>query len=231
MIKFKFSHPRSNRYYRDTRLEKEVPLGEAIFYTDPFYAECRAYGKIQQGLDTGDVKTHIAVKCHGYLYLKAEDKRWIKNLDLEYRLLDDELRQALGDTRVRAIVKSLDKDPRKVDAENVKKAWQRLFLLNHSLKIYNMDIKADNFINYRLVDFGSSWTEPHILLEYLEKDIPTTARAKKSRDRTNFQNMIDDEEIPTKLRVRPSSRHQLRSRGEPAWAHRDLPKQRRQARV
>lgn len=114
-------------------MEKEVPLSEAIFYTDPFYAECRAYGKIQQGLDTGTVKTHTAVTCHGFLFLKKDDKRWIKDLDLEYRVVDDNIRQAMGgDTRVRAIVKTLDKNPRKIDPQNVEKAWRRVYLLNHS---------------------------------------------------------------------------------------------------
>lgn len=212
-------------------MEKEVPLSEAIFYTDPFYAECRAYGKIQQGLDTGTVKTHTAATCHGYRFLKKDDKRWIKDLDLEYRVMDDKLRQAMGgDTRVRAIVKTLDKNPRKVDAQNVEKEWQRVFLLNHCLKIYDMDIRADNFIDYRLVDFGSSWTEPHLLLKYLEDTNPKAAKAKRSKDRANFQDMIEEEENPTKLQVIPTSRHQLRSRGEPPWANRDLPKQRRKPR-
>lgn len=182
-------------------------------------------------MDTRTVKTHTAVKCHGYLFLRKDDKRWIKDLDLEYRVVDDKLRRAMGgDTRVRAIVKTLDKNPRKVDAQNVEKAWQRVFLLNHSLKIYNMDIRADNFINYRLVDFGSSWTEPHILLKYLEDTNPKAAKAKRSKDRANFQDMIEEEDIPTKLRVIPTSRHQLRSRGEPPWANRDLPKQQRKSR-
>lgn len=99
-------------------MEKEVPLSEAIFYTDPFYAECRAYGKIQQGLDTGTMKMHTAVTCHRYLFLKKDDKCWIKDIDLEYRVTDDKLRRAMGgDTRVQAIVKTLDKNPRKVDAQ------------------------------------------------------------------------------------------------------------------
>lgn len=213
-------------------METEVPLSEAIFYTDPFYAECRAYGKIQQGFDTGTMKTHTAVKCHGYLFLKKSDQRWIKDLDLEYRVMDDKLRQAMGgDTRVRAIVKTLDKNPRKIDAENVRTAWQRVCLLNRSLKIYNMDIRADNFIDYRLVDFGSSWTEPHLLLKYLEDTNPKAARAKRSKDKVNFQDMIEEEDIQTNLRTIPTSRHQLRSRGEPSWAHRDLPTQRRKSRA
>lgn len=98
------------------------------------------------------------------------------------------------------------------------------------LKIYNMNIMVGNFINYRLVDFGSSWTEPHLLLKYLEDTNPKATKAKRSKDRANFQDMIEEEKVPTKLRVIPTSRHQLRSRGEPPWAHRDLPEQRRKSR-
>lgn len=52
-----------------------------------------------------------------------------------------------------------------------------------------MDIRADNFINYRLVDFGSSWTELHLLKD-LEDTKPRAAKAKKSKDRANLEDMI-----------------------------------------
>ncbi|KAI5920913.1 kinetochore Sim4 complex subunit FTA2-domain-containing protein [Camillea tinctor] len=213
---FKFSHPRSNRYYRQTRLEKEIPLSQAIFYTDPFYAECRAYGRIQEGIDSRKVREHTAVKCHGYLYLTGEDERSLRRrgLDFEYQLMDRDLRKALGgDTRVRAIVKQLEKDTRRVDARNIRRAWRSVCLLNESLKIYNMDIRADNFISYRLVDFGSSWTEPHALLQFLEEEDKRLAEDKRLRDTSNFDDMIQEEQIPTRLRVLSTSRHQLRSRG------------------
>ncbi|KAI1418993.1 kinetochore Sim4 complex subunit FTA2-domain-containing protein [Xylaria sp. FL1777] len=227
---FKFSHPRLDRYYRDLSLKQTFPLQEAIWYTDPFYAECRAYGRIQEGLESRLVTEQTAVKCYGYLLLNKQDAHWLKKegIDLDHELLDHELREALGgDTRVRAIVKQLEKSPVGVHAGNIRRAWRSVCLLNNSLKIYNMDIKADNFIGYRLVDFGSSWTEPHKFLEFLEEARPKMAKANRLKDKVNFEDMIEEEEIPTRLRVLGGSKHQLRSKGKPEWADRELPKRRR----
>ncbi|KAI0117889.1 kinetochore Sim4 complex subunit FTA2-domain-containing protein [Nemania sp. FL0031] len=230
---FKFNHPNLNRYYRDMRMENiKLPLKEAIWYTDPFYAECRAYGRIEEALKSGLVTEHIAVKCYGYLLLNKRDARWLEEqgIDLDHQLLDPELREALsGDTRIRAIVKQFGKGPGHVHAGNIRRAWRSVYFLNNYLKIYNMDIKADNFIGYRLVDFGSSWTEPHKLLDYLGGIREDLAKANRYRDTVNFQDMIEEEGIPTRLRVMAKSKHQLRSKGAPEWADRELPKRRRKA--
>ncbi|KAI1273104.1 kinetochore Sim4 complex subunit FTA2-domain-containing protein [Xylaria sp. FL0933] len=218
---FKFSDPRLNRFYRDLCLKRPLPLNEGIWYTDPFYAECRAYGRIQEGFESRLVKEQTAVKCYGYLLLNTNDSRWLRKegFDLKQHLLDSELREALGgDTRVRAIVKHFEKTPVKVHAGNVRRAWRSVHLLNDGLKVYNMDIQAANFIGYRLVDFGSSWTEPHKLLDYLEKEMETTAKAFRLKDAVNFENMIEDEGIKTRLKVLPESEHQLRSKGKPEIA-------------
>ncbi|KAF2971391.1 hypothetical protein GQX73_g2188 [Xylaria multiplex] len=230
---FKFSHPRLNRFYRDLCLRHPLPLKEGIWYTDPFYAECRAYGRIQEGFESRLVTDQTAVKCYGYLLLNTNDSRWLKKegIHLEQQLLDRELREALGgDTRVRAIVKQFEKSPRKVDAGNIRRAWRSVYLLNKSLKLYNMDIKADNFIGHKLVDFGTSWTVPHKLLDHLEEVAENMAKAFRSKDTVNFEEMIQDEVIQTRLKVLAKSTHQLRSRGKPEWADRELPKRRRIAR-
>ncbi|GAP87996.1 hypothetical protein SAMD00023353_3200350 [Rosellinia necatrix] len=227
---FKFSHPRLNRFYRDLNLKKPLPLREAMWYTDPFYAECRAYGRIQEGFDSRLVTEQIAIKCYGYLLLDDNNVRWLEKegIDLDHQLLDHELRKALGgDTRVRAIVKQFEKNPARIHAGNIRRAWRSVYLLNNSLKIHNMDIKADNFIGHKLVDFGSSWTEPHKLLDYLGGVKETIAESYRLKDAVNFEEMIEGEEIPTRLQVRAISEHQLRSKGKPEWAGRELPKRRR----
>ncbi|KAJ8128104.1 hypothetical protein O1611_g5536 [Lasiodiplodia mahajangana] len=229
---FKFSHPRLHRYYRDMSLKHDtLPLKEAIWYTDPFYAECRAYGRIQEAFKSGLVKEQMAVKCYGYLHLNKKNTNWLREgegIDLDHQLLDPELCEALdGDTRVRAIVKQFENGPTNIHAGNIRRAWRSVYLLNKYLKVYNMDIKADNFIGHRLVNFGSSWTEPHMLLDYLEGIKKNLAKASRLKDAVNFKNMIEEEEILTQLQVLARSKHQLRSKGEPEWADRELPKRRR----
>lgn len=142
-------------------MRNEIPLKEALFYTDPFYAECRAYGRIRNGFTSRQVLEHTAVKCYGYMLLTLgqKNKRWLKNasVNLELEELDHKLHEALrGDTRVRAIVKHLERNPKELDAGNIRRELKSMLLLNNTLKIYNRDIKADNFIGYRLVDFGYS---------------------------------------------------------------------------
>ncbi|KAJ3574334.1 hypothetical protein NPX13_g4399 [Xylaria arbuscula] len=206
---FKFSSPKDDGFYWGIGLQHELPMKKAIFYTDPFYAECRAYGRIEDGR----VDRHSRVP---------------RGLDLETDVIDDDVYEALeGDTRVRAIVKHLDESPKSLHARNIGRAWTSVRLLKKSLKIYNMDIRADNFIGHRIVDFGSSWTEPHELLRYLDKRGKIVAGHKRAIDTQHFDDMIEEEEIPTRLRVVPWSRHQLRSRGDAPWAGEQLPKRRR----
>lgn len=35
----------------------------------------------------------------------------------------------------------------------------------HDMGIYVQDIKGDNYINGKLVDFSHSWTDPHVMLD------------------------------------------------------------------
>ncbi|KAJ8131081.1 hypothetical protein O1611_g2544 [Lasiodiplodia mahajangana] len=229
---FKFTDPKDHRYYWQSRLRKEMPLSEAIFYTDPFYAECRAYGRIRDAFTSRFVLEQTAVKCYGYLLLTLDktEKRWLKDsgVDLEPEVIDSDLHGALGgDLRIRAIVKDLERNPKELNAKNIRRALRSVYLLNDTLKIYNMDIKADNFIGHRLVDFGSSWTEPHALLNYFQKTAKHIAQSYRLRDKVNFEDMIENAEIPTRLRVIPNSSHQLRRKGKPKFTERDLPKRRR----
>ncbi|KAI0450016.1 hypothetical protein F5B21DRAFT_517740 [Xylaria acuta] len=132
-----FTNPKDHRYYWQSRLRNELSLKEALYDTDPFYAECRAYGRIREGFMPRLV-------------------RWLERagVDLEVDVLDHELHEALaGYTRIRAIEKHFERDPKEINARNIHRALR----------------SADNFIAHRLVDFGSSWTEPHVFLEYFEE--------------------------------------------------------------
>ncbi|KAF2971659.1 hypothetical protein GQX73_g1889 [Xylaria multiplex] len=233
---FKFSNPKDNRFYWRTGLKDELPMKKAIIYTDPFYAECRAYGRIQDGRFDKEsklpcIRQQVAVKCYGYLLLGRQDERWLisQGHDLRSDLIDSEVREALGgDTRVRAIVKHVHEGPKSLHAGNIRRAWANVRLLNNSLKIYNMDIKANNFIGFRLVDFGSSWTEPHAILQYLEdKEGGVPAKYVTGNDKRHFDDMIAKEQIPTRLKATHRPRYQLRSQGEAPWAGQALPERRR----
>lgn len=175
-------------------------MKKLIYYTDPFFAECRAYGRIQQAPDRLGIRDQLAVKCHGYIYLGDEDKSRLERmgLDLGTEVLDEKLRRALdGGGRVRAIVKDLAPSRTSVTSRNVRAALWRVRKLNE-LEIYNRDIRAENFVGGRLVDFGSSWTEPHMILNALEPDDIEDSRLE---DLVMFDDMIEEEGIKTRPKL------------------------------
>ncbi|KAH8767190.1 kinetochore Sim4 complex subunit FTA2-domain-containing protein [Diaporthe sp. PMI_573] len=171
---FKFFHPHSTKYYWGVYLGNSMPLKRVIYYTDPFFAECRAYSH--------------------------KDMRMLEHigLDLRTEVLDAKLRQALDrGGRVQAIMKDLAPSPTSINSRNVWVALSRVRKLNE-LQIYNRDIRADNFIGGKVVDFGSSWTEPHIILDALE---PDDAEDSRLEDLVMFDDMIEEEKIKTRPKL------------------------------
>ncbi|KAI1360580.1 kinetochore Sim4 complex subunit FTA2-domain-containing protein [Xylaria arbuscula] len=198
---FKFHHPASNKFYWETYLGKSYPLKKVLFYTDPFYAECRAYGRIKETRDERKVKANVATRCHGYLFLRTEDMKFLQReagIDLGTNIIDESLKQALGgNLQARAIVKDLETGNTGVQKHNIEQAWRNVSLLN-SVGIYNRDIRADNFMNCRIVDFGSSWTEPHAILDNADMD---EAREQRLSDRGQFEEMTELEGIKTSSKI------------------------------
>jgi hypothetical protein len=178
-------------------------LERVVFYTDPFYAECRAYGRIKEAQEKGILKRQIVVPCHGYIFLKERDEQMLeeRGVDLGRDALDDEFRQVAGeDDRARAIVKDFAPEDTGVHAKNLRKILRGIRSLN-KLGIYNRDIRAENFKNGRLVDFGSSWTEPHSILSSLDE---VEARSTRVEDLVMFDDMVEEEEITTDIRAMPN---------------------------
>ncbi|KAI1277415.1 kinetochore Sim4 complex subunit FTA2-domain-containing protein [Xylaria sp. FL0933] len=213
---FKFYNPASESYYWEHYLGKSCPLKTVLFYTDPFYAECRAYGRIKEAQEKQQFRTKIATRCHGYLLLTPEDMNLLERregIDLCTDVIDKNLQRALGgDVRARAIVKDLEIGNTGLSKSNIQQAWRNVSLLN-SLGIYNRDVRADNFMNCRIVDFGSSWTEPHLLLDKVDA---VEAREQRLSDCAQFDEMTEREGIETTLKT-PTSRHSLRPRKKLEW--------------
>ncbi|KAF2973058.1 hypothetical protein GQX73_g618 [Xylaria multiplex] len=140
-----------------------------------------------------------------------EDTKWLEKeegINVCTDIIDRDLRRALGeDLRTRAIVKDLETDNVGLKKANIGRAWRNVSLLN-SLKIYNRDVGADNFMNCRIVDFGSSWTEPHAILDAADTD---EAREQRLSDCSKFDEMTEKKGIKTRTKT-PTSRHNLRPR-------------------
>jgi hypothetical protein len=81
--------------------------------------------------------------------------------------------------------------------------------LNHQ-GVYNGDIRLDNFKGGRLVDFGSSFTQPHSIVKAMSEE---TAKDLELMDLSQLEEMIEDEKIPVpqNFQVMPLLKMTLRS--------------------
>ncbi|KAI8710492.1 hypothetical protein NCS52_01566300 [Fusarium sp. LHS14.1] len=208
---FKFHDPRSDDYFWEPLVGDDISLETVAYYTDPFYAECRAYGRIQEAIKKGYLKSGIVVPCYGFFFLQERDDRILqsRDIDLEAHQVDPEYQRATpGGYRPRAIVKDLASADPGVNQDNLYQILGDIVRLN-SQRVFNMDIRLDNYRDGKLVDFGSSWTEPHILLDALDEEAADESR---SADRTKFSQMLEDEKIPNPKKIRAVHRMRLRPR-------------------
>lgn len=161
---------------------------------DPFFCECRAYGKIQEALADGTLTSSPAVPCYGYIYLSEADEQLLESRGIylggNYSDSEDEHPPAQKQP-LRALVKKLGSSKSGVTVRKQGKIYTGILQLN-LLKIYNRDIRADNYSDGLLVDFGSSMTEPHILLDAFDKDEKEEVYFE---DDVMFKTMLSDEHI------------------------------------
>ncbi len=182
-----------------------------IFHTDPFYAECRAYGRIKQAQVERRLKRDVAVPCHGYFFLQEQDAQLLREngVDLNGGAVDDELLRVNGeDGRVRAIVKDFVPADAGVNTRSLRKILRDIRSLN-KLGVYIRDIRADNFKAGQLVDFGLSRTEPHCVLDSLDE---VAAWHSNVEDLVMFDNMVAEEGLVTNVRAMPNTAYCLKLR-------------------
>lgn len=168
--------------------------------SDPFFAECRAYGRIPE-IEKDKSVGEIAVPCYGFLGLLPElceqqifaaepfnITDWNRSpLDLSKPV---EKREPF-----RALVKKLITHPKAIIEPH--KMLSDLQTLNNG-GIYQRDISARNYVGGLLVDFGMAWTRPHWILEvlgdnYLEK--------RKTDELRAFDRMMKEKGIKTTARA------------------------------
>lgn len=177
-------------------------------HLDPFHAECRAYGRIEK------VKRYhnVAVRCFGYLEIPARYEAVIqkgfKNLkfkwdwnrpDEEYRLSVDK-RQPF-----RAIVKDFVPTDIHFTMKMVSRMRRDLSRLR-KLGIYTRDIRKENYVGGKLVDFSSSWTVPHIMLMGEFRDA-ADVNEDLDLELDLFNEMVEDEEAELGQLAAPRPEH------------------------
>jgi len=167
-----------------------VPRQDVEEQTDPFYAECRAYGRIA----SKPRKDPIAVACHGFISIPARQESFFaKKFSItDWNRSEEDL--ALPPTKrepFRALVKDLVEGTAEPTKELIRSMRRHLKALN-SLRIWVMDVRWDNYKGGRLVDFSLAWTEPHF--EFLrEVNTAKEMDMNKGIDLADFDRMVKGE--------------------------------------
>ena len=168
-------------------------------HRDPFYNECRAYGRLKEA----NLDGKVAVRCHGYTTLPTTiESELEKRFDVvDWDLDDDNDAEPMKKREVfRAIVKDLVTEDVPLTHRVVKKMKKDLLLIREQ-GIYPIDIKARNYKRGLLVDFSTAMTEPHYLFE-IKPD--WHVRSFKNEDLFSFDSMIKDEKVKTTVRATPN---------------------------
>ncbi|KAI4101710.1 MAG: hypothetical protein LQ339_004944 [Xanthoria mediterranea] len=176
----------------------EAPVDHLDYYCDPFYNECRAYGKLVENHLNGEV----AVRCHGYLMLSAEyddqlDDRF-PELELDWDRPSEEYEKPVASrSPLRAIVKDL------VLEDNIWKPYVARKMLGdlrkmRQLGIYPMDIKPKNYTGGKLVDFSVAITLPNFIFNVKPA---FQIQGYMNEDLGAFDAMMQEQKVKTRQRA------------------------------
>jgi hypothetical protein len=159
---------------------------------DPFFNECRAYGRLIEHNANGEV----AVRCYGYLMIPAsreDDLRECFGVTAWNRPREEYTKPVSRRQPFRAIAKDLVTEDVPLTAKIAKMMLRDLRTIRE-FKIYKMKIRASNYKGGHLVDFGSAMTTPHILF-FFQSAWQTGLH--KSDDLGSFDHMLDKAAVVT----------------------------------
>lgn len=164
-------------------------------HSDPFYNECRAYGRLMES----DLNGRVAVRAHGYTTVTEENVHQLAAIFRTEDLIQDseehEINHNIPPYRrmFRAIVKDLIRDDVPLTHKIIKKMRHDLLQIREQ-GIYPLDIKRSNYRGGLLVDFSSARTEPHF---FLESCAESQYESIMSTDLYKFDDMIEKAKVKT----------------------------------
>ncbi|KAI4212012.1 MAG: hypothetical protein LQ351_005194 [Letrouitia transgressa] len=170
-------------------LMKRISLDILHAHADPFYNECRAYGKLIEAKLNGKV----AVRCYGYLIIPAavESELWQKFGAREWNRPEEEYHKPASKRQaLRAIVKDLIQQ----DVPYTKKTLRKMLRDLKQIRdqgIFPSDITARNYKGGLLVDLSVAMTEPHFLFDEKVRELDRV-EAYQGQDLYQFDGMIED---------------------------------------
>ncbi|KAG7292935.1 hypothetical protein NEMBOFW57_002980 [Staphylotrichum longicolle] len=156
----------------DDEDQDDIKVLSAFYeYSEPFSAECRAYGRLQEA-----GHEDLAVPCFGYVLLDERHERAVmdkfSDLDLDFNGNGDypgyyDMRSRfLGrDGRappIRGIVKALGRAEEHMRTSDARRILREVVSLQQ-LGIFHVDVAHRQLIDGKIADFSTAVTTPHFL--------------------------------------------------------------------
>ena len=209
LVQFKFYDIEEDRAGLLDRENEAVSDDLLHAHSDPFYNECRAYGRLKEKKLNGKV----AVYCHGYMPISADKE---EQLERRFHVGDWDRPGEEYDKPVskrqpfRAIVKDLVVKDVPLSAKVADKMLTDLKRMRR-IGIYPGDIALRNYKAGLLVDLGTASTEPFYLFDLRpgrqtqmekDKDLYSWEHMRKENKLDTRKRAVRDEEYCSNLRPR-----------------------------
>ena len=177
-------------------------------HMDPFFNECRSYGRLMEKKLNGKVAVH----CYGYITLPAGREKELKErfkIEDWDRPEDDYVLPINRRPPLRAILKDYLPQDVPLTRKSAAKMLRDLRMMRR-VGVYPMDIRQRNYKGGLLVDMSIAMVKPHYLF-----DIRPEWQVKsmlQMEDLKNFQLMINDAGINSSLRAIPNQKYRQKLR-------------------
>jgi len=207
---FRFFDPSDDEAHLLEEEREIVPTSVICAHMDPFYNECRAYGRLVEK----ELNGTIAVRCYGYLTLPAtiEDELHEKFDVVNWDRPDEEYERPTSERQpLRAIVKELVREDLTFTAKYLNKMLRHLKHLRR-VGIYPGDVRARNYRAGLLIDFSCAMTKPHDLFQTRPE---WNVSYIQSQDLLNFDSMVSDERLSTWIMATPNREYLKKLRRPP----------------
>ncbi|KAK0512431.1 hypothetical protein JMJ35_005559 [Cladonia borealis] len=206
---FKFYDIEEDRAALLDRENEQVSDDLLRAHSDPFYNECRAYGRLEEKKLNGKV----AVYCYGYITISADKE---DQLEREFDVVDwdrpgEEYDKPVSQRQpFRAIVKDLVLKDVPLSAKIADKMLTDLRRIRRT-GVYPGDIVLRNYKAGLLIDFSTARTEPFYLFNLRpgrqtqilkDSDLYMWERIRKENKLDTRKRAVRDEEYCANLRLR-----------------------------
>ena len=186
----------------------KISIKTIRFQSDPFYNECRAYGRL---IDCG-VNGKVAVRCHGHLEIPAAREEELAQRFDVYAWDSPTDDTSSKTTPLRAIVKDLVQEDHNPLNERVLGRMRKDLLKMRKLGVHPQDVYLRNYGGGLLLDFSIAITKPHWVFENQE---PWEFRAMQNDEMQLLQVLMLESGVKTWQRAVRNREYCMKLRGCP----------------